>query len=193
MTKLQTLLKKQIACPRAINWVGDRNLETAWRECERADWMLWLCGRMQGTDGWSTRQEIVLTACNCAESVLEIFEKKYPHDKDPRNAIATARAWAKGKASIEEVRSASFAASSSGDTAACTAAAYAAYATYAAAYTATYAADTAAYAADTAAYAADAAAYAAADAADAARNKKLKALADLVRKQLKVPNLSNHR
>lgn len=28
------------ACPEAVRWVGDRDLATAWAECERADWML---------------------------------------------------------------------------------------------------------------------------------------------------------
>jgi hypothetical protein len=110
MTKLQTLLRKLNACVEAIGWVGDRDLPAAWQECERADWILWLCGRMQGTDGWPTKKEIVLAACDCAESVLAIFEKKYPQDDRPRRAIATARAWAEGKASREEMRSAAYAA-----------------------------------------------------------------------------------
>lgn len=34
------------ACKDAIEWVGERDLKTAWAECERADWMLWLAGNM---------------------------------------------------------------------------------------------------------------------------------------------------
>src|SRR5690349_8106487 len=79
------------ACDEAIAWVGDRDLKAAWAECERPDWMLWLCGRMAGKPGWPTRQQIVLIACDIAESVLHIFEAKYPQDKRPRSAIEVAR------------------------------------------------------------------------------------------------------
>ena len=123
-------------------WAKDyKTLRSAWEACERVDWMLWLCAKMEGKKGWSTRQQIVLVACDCAELVLPIYEKKYPDDKRVRNCIEVTRKWANGKATIEEVRQAR------------RAAAYAAaYAAYAAAYAA--ADDAAAYAAADAAYAA---------------------------------------
>lgn len=104
--ELKKLLKELGACPEAVRWVGNRTLKRAWAECEQGDWMLWLCGKMEGKKGWSTRQEIVLAACDCAELALPIFEKKYPEDKRPRKAIETARLWAQGKATIEEVKEA---------------------------------------------------------------------------------------
>jgi len=80
-----------------------------------------------------------LFLADVAESVLNIFEKKYPNDKRPRNSIVAVRDYKAGGITKEKLR----------------AAADAAYA--AAAYAATYAA--AAYAADAyAAYAAYAAA-----------------------------------
>ncbi len=168
MSELQEALTKLNACSGAVEWVGDRDLATAWKECNRADWMLWLCGKMTGKKGWPTRQELVLAACDCAETVLPIFEKKYPNDKRPRTAIETARKWAEGKASIEEVR--------------------AAYADTAnAAYAAANADDAAAYAANAADAAADAAAYADDAAANAVRAKKLKEMAVLVRERLHIP------
>jgi len=115
--------------------------------------MLWLAIRA-GVD----RRLVVLAACGCAEPALV----HVPAGEDrPRLAVETARRWARGKATIEEVRSAS-------------AAAYAAYAAAYAAYAAAYAAASAAAsaaayaAADAAAAAAAAAAYAASAAADAA-------------------------
>lgn len=30
------------ACPPALDWVGGRDLDTAWRECQRGDWLIWL-------------------------------------------------------------------------------------------------------------------------------------------------------
>ena len=174
------------ACGETIAWAKDyKTLGAAWKVCERGDWMLWLCGQMEGTKGWPTRQQIVLVCCDCAELSLPIYEKKCPGDERPRTAIETARKWAKGDASIEDVRSDAADAAYAADAAAA-AAAYAAYAAAADAYAAPYAA---AAAAD--AYAA-AAAYAAADAypapyAAAARTTRLRECADLCRKGLKIP------
>jgi len=110
MSTLKRQLQALEACEEAVKWVGSRDFPTAWKECERADWMLWLVGKMKGKKGWPTRQEIVLVTCDCAELVLPIFEKKYPADKRVRNCIEVTRNWANGKATIEEVRSASYAA-----------------------------------------------------------------------------------
>lgn len=43
-----------------------------------------------------------LMACDFAEAVLPIFEKEYPDDKRPANAIKVARRYANGKATDEE-------------------------------------------------------------------------------------------
>lgn len=84
-------LKKLGACPEAVQWVGERDLPTAWAECERADWMLWLCGMMAGKPGWPTRPQVVLVACLCAARALRYG----PAGEDrPRLAIEAARAWA---------------------------------------------------------------------------------------------------
>ena len=177
--QLSDLLRRQNACTEARDFASGKTLSEAWAACDRADWMLWLCGRMAGETGWPTRQELVLAACACAETVLPLFEKKYPNDDRPRKAIEAARGWARGAEVVATVRSAAAAAY------AAAAAAYAAYAAAAAAYAAyaAYAAAAAAYAAD-AAYAASAAAY---DASRSARAGKMKELADLVRSLLQVP------
>jgi len=169
---LTFLLKSLGACSEAVQWRGKRDLKTTWAECERGDWMLWLCGKMADKKGWPTRQQIVIAACDCAELSLPIFEKKYPNDKRPRIAIETARKWAIGKATIKEVRSA-----------------YAVGKATIKEVRSAYAADAAAYAA---AYAADAAAYAAADAAAdyaAARSARLRECADICRAKLKVQEM----
>lgn len=91
---LAKLLKKLGACHEAVDWTKGKTLAEAWQQCDRADWMLWLCGRMAGQEGWPTRPQIVLVACSLAEKVLPLFEKKYPNDSRPRKAIEAARAWA---------------------------------------------------------------------------------------------------
>jgi hypothetical protein len=186
--ELLVLLRAMGACREAVYWVKGKSFAEAWRECERADWMLWLCGRMIGKAGWPTREQIVLVLCDLAETALPFYEKKCPNDLRPRKSIEVTRAWAEGKATIEQVREAraaayAYAAAYAADTAAYADAAAYAYAAYA------YAA-----AADAAAAAADAAAAAAAAdaaAADAAWRQKrlevLKEFANKVRERLKVP------
>jgi hypothetical protein len=49
-------------------------------------------------------------AADCAEHVLPLFTAKYPEDDRPRRAIETARAWARGEASVGEARAAAVAA-----------------------------------------------------------------------------------
>ncbi len=49
-------------------------------------------------------------AADCAERVLPVFETCHPQDGRPREAIATARAWARGVATVGEAREASVAA-----------------------------------------------------------------------------------
>jgi len=79
-------------------------------------------------------REIRLLACDFAERVLPIFEKLYPNDKRPRAAIETARRYANGEATIEELNAARSAAWDAAWDAARSAARYAArYAAWSAA------------------------------------------------------------
>ena len=47
-----------------------------------------------------------LFACDCAERVLPVYEKEYPDDKRPREAIETARRYAEGEATKKELAAA---------------------------------------------------------------------------------------
>src|SRR5271157_4289852 len=111
MATLAEQLKAMGACEETVLWAKDyKTLRSAWAKCERADWMLWLCNKMEGKKGWPVRQDIVLVACDCAELVVPIYENKYPDDKRVRKCIEVTRKWAKGEARIEEVRQARMAA-----------------------------------------------------------------------------------
>ena len=146
------------ACVEAREWAKGKSLADVWKQCERGDWLLWLCGRMADKDGWPTRREVVLAACACAETALKYVKAG---EERPRIAIETARKWTRGEANLDEVRAA--------------AAAYAAYAADAA--YAAYAASAAA-----AAYAASAAYYA----ARRRRDESLKQSAAIVRSIIKL-------
>jgi hypothetical protein len=49
-------------------------------------------------------------AADCAEHVLPLFAARHPDDERPRRAIESARAWARGEATVGEARKASVAA-----------------------------------------------------------------------------------
>jgi hypothetical protein len=165
------ILSKYDACAEAIAWAQTQpDASTAWAACERGDWLLWLAAKVH-----LDRKLLVRAACACARQALQYIPDG---EERPRLAIETAEAWARGEATIEELRKAADAAASATHAADAThdAAAYAAYAADAAwaadaAAYAAYAADAAAanaaaanaaYAANAAAWAADAAAWAAA-------------------------------
>ena len=156
-------LRNLNACSAAVTWAEtQRGLSTAWKNCERGDWMLWLLGKKAGPIDSRSRKNLALCATEVAELAL-------PHAGKNRKVCLrvyrTIRAYHNGTATLDEVKAARHAAA---DAAYAADAADAAYAVYAAAYTA-YAAAYAAYAAYAAAAAAAyAAAYAAADAAYAA-------------------------
>jgi hypothetical protein len=140
-------------------------------ECDKQDdKQAWTEMRIKKAYKW-TKEESVKLAIFSAELVIELYEKQYPKDSRPREAIEAAKAYLKDPS---EANSAADAAAYAADAA--DAAARAADAAADAAYAAAYAAD-AAYAAAYAAYAADAAAdaaaRAAADAADAAARERI--------------------
>jgi hypothetical protein len=113
--EMQKLLRSLHACKEALTWAKGKTLAEIWEQCERGDWLLWLCGRMCGKDGWHTRQELVLAACVCAEKALKYVKKGADR---PRIAIETARRWARGEATIAEVRTAAADAADAADAAA---------------------------------------------------------------------------
>ncbi len=57
-----------------------------------------------------THRRLALWAADCAEHVLGLFERECPGDERPRNAVATARAWARGEVSMIQARRAAYAA-----------------------------------------------------------------------------------
>jgi hypothetical protein len=144
--ELRQFLASRSACQPAMDWLGDRDSGQMWADCERPDWLLWWAAHAV------PRQELVLAACDCAELALRFVPA---NEHRPRLAIETARRWATGEATVEEVRAARAAADDAAD------AAYAARAGARAAADAVAAAAAYAVAAAAAYAAADAAAYAA--------------------------------
>jgi len=137
MKSTKDILTKLGACTEAVKWAGRKTPKKAWETCKRGDWLLWIASKLD-----IDRKKLVLAACACARTAL----KYVPVGEDrPRIAIETAEAWTRGEATIEQVRTAAYAASAAADAA--SAAAHAAYAAARAAYAASAAAHAAAHAA----------------------------------------------
>jgi hypothetical protein len=162
-------LVKLSACAVAIDFAKTQpDLATAWKLCDRGDWMLWLAERFAGPAGSDARRPLVLAACGCARLALARFEERNPTESRPRKAIETAESWARNSgATLAKVHSAAYAVA-----AAAAVAGAAVDAAFAAAAAAAYAVD---------AYAVDAAYAAAYAARSTARTDTLKRCADIVR------------
>src|ERR1017187_6915941 len=96
--QLVKFLHSKSACHEAMLWLGVRDLTAMWNECDRGDWLLWYCTKID-----VERRLLVIAACKCARLAL-------PHVKAgelrPLHAIEIAESWARGEASIMEVRTA---------------------------------------------------------------------------------------
>lgn len=105
------VLCKLNACNEAREWAATQpDPTTAWQQCPRGDWMLWLIGQQVGAPGTESRKRLVLAACRCARLALDIYERRYPDDPRPRRAIETAEAHVRGEATLQEMRTAAAAA-----------------------------------------------------------------------------------
>lgn len=82
-----------------LDWLETRrDFASAWVECPRGDWLLWLATRL-GVD----RRLVVKAACACARSMLEACGGEHRRFWE---AIETADAFARGVADLKSVRSA---------------------------------------------------------------------------------------
>jgi len=87
------------ACREAVDWAEGKSFEGAWNTSPRADWMLWLLGKIDG----KASSRIIFASCACARTAL----KYIPVGEDrPRLAIETAELFVEGKATIKELESA---------------------------------------------------------------------------------------
>ena len=95
--KLSTILSRLDACSEATRWAETQpDLQTAWANCKRSNWMLWLIARTTLNQDDS---RLRLMACDFAEAALVYV----PAGEDrPRLAIECARRFAAGDATHEE-------------------------------------------------------------------------------------------
>jgi hypothetical protein len=104
MTPLKQKLKELNACDEAMEWVGDRTIEQAVKDCHRGDWLLWLGQRIE-----IDHRKLTLAKGHCANTVRHLMK-----DQRSVDTVDVAIAYGEGKIGKEELAAA--------------AAAYAAYA-----------------------------------------------------------------
>lgn len=104
-------LAEQNAYPDALTWLQDNNypdLVTAWGECERADWMLDLLGRLT-----NDRRLLVQIACALVRRT-SVSDGRTVWDlltnEQSRRAVEMAELWVAGKVTYEDMRDAAVAA-----------------------------------------------------------------------------------
>src|SRR5689334_7697300 len=92
------------ACSEAVEYLRTRkSLTDAWEHCARADWMLWLLGRLAGPPETASRKALVMCAAACAETALPFIRDEWVAAV-ATSAIQTAQAYALGEATLEDVR-----------------------------------------------------------------------------------------
>lgn len=69
-------------------------------DSNNVDDFLWVLSRACGQEGERLCHEL---ACDFAEHVLPLWDKHYPNDKRPHEAIAAKRRWLKGEITSEEL------------------------------------------------------------------------------------------
>ena len=88
------------ACQDAIDWVEDRTVQQAWKDCQRGDWMLWLLEQMEEVEGWADEKEIMLLDCWCARRALKYIPEG---ETRPLKAIEAKEKWTRGEITREEM------------------------------------------------------------------------------------------
>ena len=94
-----------------IHWLHEAIYEAEWRgeRLDATDKVVVGAARLLRPLAWN-ETTARLIACDCAEDVLPFWERYYPDDMTPHTAIATARRYARGDATDDELSAARWAA-----------------------------------------------------------------------------------
>jgi hypothetical protein len=96
-------LKQMGACPDALAWVmTHKSAKSAWLDCDRADRMMWVLGKTVKLNS-AAHKKLVLLTCRIASDAQRYSPKPIPA---AARAIRLARAWTRGKATLDEVTAA---------------------------------------------------------------------------------------
>ena len=83
-------------CRESQRWASRyTSKEKAWRECPRADWMVWLI--TLNIEDSAAHKKLVRCLADLARSVLPIYEAKYPKDGRVRECLRVVDRWVNGR------------------------------------------------------------------------------------------------
>jgi hypothetical protein len=102
MNQLAAWIATMTPCPDALVWLADRDdLATVWAECDRADYMLWLLGRMaeRNADGWPSVEQVARITQAIALAAIQ----RHAKSSIPISAIRAAADFLDGKATANDV------------------------------------------------------------------------------------------
>lgn len=110
--ELQELLVPLGVCAEAREWAAGKDLQKAWTECPRADWLMWLVDRMCVREGWPSHREVVLAACTCAETAVQrVHAERHPILNGIEllwGYLASIGAWTRSGAPLADIRTAMY-------------------------------------------------------------------------------------
>lgn len=135
MKLTKEMLKRYDACECGYKWYLKNGCDTVEKTMElllssgKTDWADWLIARVL------KRKHKIMYAIYAAEQVIDLYEKEYPKDDRPRNAIEVAKEYLKNP--NKGTKKAAYATVYADAYAAAYATAYAVYDAYAAAYSST--------------------------------------------------------
>ena len=121
-------------CPAAIAWVETLPLDTtpqsAWNQCHRANWMMWLIRESLRGVVIAHRSPMHLALARCACDIADAVADYTHAPVQTRADLAVVRAWCAGTASDTELRAARDRLRASASASASASAYYAAYSAY---------------------------------------------------------------
>jgi len=94
--KAKELLIKMNACPKAIQWVGDKSVQEAWESCTRGDWMLWFAVKLQ-----ADKKKLFLVKSLACYEIIHLMK-----DQRSRDAVLAASLYGKGRIPKKELEKA---------------------------------------------------------------------------------------
>lgn len=94
------------ACSDALKWLeSQKELKSAWENCERGDWMLWLLNKTTNKSDELSLRRLTLVKARCAKIVIHLM-----NDERSRNAVLIAEQYGLGNAIRSELDAAAYAA-----------------------------------------------------------------------------------
>lgn len=101
---LKSYLKDEMsACDSAgLKWAGNKDLKTAFKECNRIDWWLWYLDVKTGCEGYPNRKELTGLFFKSCKNLFEYLPES--DHKDIKDLHACIKKWVKEKGRTRKIK-----------------------------------------------------------------------------------------